>query len=233
MYKDIIKCHLSYVKSKYGTTTIFFDRYGQISTKDHEYARQMAEQPPGTDAFVTEKGSIHPSREEFLGNVKKREQLIRLINSRRHQLIICEGDTDTQIVGKATDLACNKENVSVFGKDVDMLILLKYFWNSETTEISMISEAKKNKNKKLINVRKVKADLRPLAAKNLLFPHAWSACDTTSGILNQGKTTVMKKIDNKNSKILEVCEVLISMEITPKAGLKIFIVSYGEYFDLN
>lgn len=67
MYEDIIKCHLSYVKSNYGTTTIFFDRYGQISTKDHKYARQMAEQPPGADAFVTEKGSIHPSREEFLG----------------------------------------------------------------------------------------------------------------------------------------------------------------------
>ena len=43
-YEEIIKCHLSYVKSKYGTATIAFDGYGQVSTKDHEHARQTAEQ---------------------------------------------------------------------------------------------------------------------------------------------------------------------------------------------
>ena len=32
-YEEIIKCHLSYVKSKYGTVTIVFDGYGQVSTK--------------------------------------------------------------------------------------------------------------------------------------------------------------------------------------------------------
>ena len=31
VYKDIIKCHLSYVKSNYGTATIVFNGYGQMS----------------------------------------------------------------------------------------------------------------------------------------------------------------------------------------------------------
>lgn len=48
-YEDIIKCHLSYVKSNYGTATIVFDRYGQMSTKDHKHAIQLAEQPPDAE----------------------------------------------------------------------------------------------------------------------------------------------------------------------------------------
>ena len=32
MYEDIIKCHVSYVKSNYGTAKIVFDGYGKMST---------------------------------------------------------------------------------------------------------------------------------------------------------------------------------------------------------
>ena len=71
----------------------------------------------------------------------------------------------------------------------------------------MTSRTKKNKKKKLVNVQKVMADLSPFVVKNLLSIHAWSGCDTTSGILNQGKTTVMNMTDNKNSKVLADCEV--------------------------
>lgn len=47
----------------------------------------------------------------------------------------------------------------------------------------------------------------------------------------------MKMIDNKNSKALKVYEIFNSMEGTPEAvteaGLKMFTLSYGEYFHLN
>ena len=48
-YEDIIKCHLSYVKSNYGTATIVFDGYGQMSTKDHKHAIRLEEQPPDAE----------------------------------------------------------------------------------------------------------------------------------------------------------------------------------------
>ena len=54
------------MKSNCGTATIAPDGYGQMSTKDHEHARRMAEQPPGADVFVTEKVSIYHTSEEFL-----------------------------------------------------------------------------------------------------------------------------------------------------------------------
>ena len=43
--------------------------------------------------------------------------------------------------------------------------------------------------------------------------------------------------DNKNSKVLEICEVFDSIKFTPKAvakaDLKMLILSFGESFDLN
>ena len=73
-YEEIIKCHLSYVKSKYGTVTIVFDGYGQVSTKDHEHAKQTAEQLPGVHVFTTDKGLIHHTCEEFLANSKTKNK---------------------------------------------------------------------------------------------------------------------------------------------------------------
>ena len=100
-----------------------------------------------------------------------------------------------------------KEKITVFAEHTDMLILMIYIWNRKIAEIFMTSRTKKNKKKKLVNVQNLMADLSPLVVKNVLSIHAWNGCDTTSGILNQGKTTVMNMTDNKNSKVLADCEV--------------------------
>ena len=104
-------------------------------------------------------------------------------------------------------------------------------------EIFMTSEPKKNKQKKLVNMWKLVAGLSSFVVKNLLFKQAWGGCHTTLGIFNQEKTTVMKMVDNKNSNVLKVCEVFNSIDVTPNSitetGLKIFVLSYGKYFDLN
>lgn len=94
----------------------------------------MTEQPPGANIFVNEKGAIYHSHEEFLANAKSKEQSVKLLpvalTLGGHQMIVCEGDADKQIVGETIDLVSNKENVTVFAENTDMLILLMYFWNS-------------------------------------------------------------------------------------------------------
>ena len=150
-------------------------------------------------------------------------------------MITCEGNADTQIVRGAIDLTCNKKNVSVRRRHGCTYITDAFLEKQNGKDMTF--EAKKNKKKNLVNVRKVMTDLSPLVVKNLQFIPAWSGCATTSGIFNQGKAIVMKMIDTKNSKVLKVCEVFNLMEVTPKpvtkADLKIFLFPYGEYFDLN
>ena len=93
-YENIIKCHLSYVKSKCGTATIVLDGYDQMPAKDHEHARQMTEQPQDVDVFVTEKGAINHMHQKFLANGKNEEQLIKLLSvaltQDQPQVIVCE-----------------------------------------------------------------------------------------------------------------------------------------------
>ena len=100
----------------------------------------MAEQSPGAHFFVTEKESIHHTREEFLANCTNKEQLIILLSvaltQDRHQVIECGMDADIQIIVETIDFACNRENV--FSEDTDILISLcisgivkwqRYLWH--------------------------------------------------------------------------------------------------------
>ena len=86
----------------------------------------MAEQSPRAHFFVTEKESIHHTREEFLANCTNKEQLIILLSvaltQDRHQVIECGMDADIQIIVETIDFACNRENV--FSEDTDILISL-------------------------------------------------------------------------------------------------------------
>ena len=132
------------------------------------------------DVFVTEKGSIHHTREEFLVDGNNKEQLIKLfsvaLTQYGHQLIVCKGDADTHIVGEVIDLTCNKENDPVFAEDTDILIFLMHLWNSKMAEIFMASKTRKNRKGKFGQCEESRGK-SPLVVKNLLFMHAWSGCD--------------------------------------------------------
>ena len=73
----------------------------------------MGEQPSGADVFVTEKRLINHTRKDFLANGKNKEQVIKLLSvsltKNGHQDIICEGEADTQIVGKVIDLHASRK----------------------------------------------------------------------------------------------------------------------------
>ena len=43
-------------------------------------------------------------------------------------------------MSKGLDYTCAGNNVKLMGADIDLLIILLYFWNSEMIEIKMLSE---------------------------------------------------------------------------------------------
>ena len=114
-----------------------------------------------------------------------------------HQVLNCKENADTQIVREALDVACRKENVTVVAEDRHFsaaIVLLEHRNRRNFHDI----RTKKEAGKKLTNVRRVAENLNYNVIKNLLFIHACSVCDTTSAILNQGKTALMKFIANNN-----------------------------------
>ena len=152
-FRDITKQYEKYLKVNYGVCTVVFDAYGKMAIKDHKHLRRLNSQQTSENVLVFEEGTVHYSKEKFLSNTKNKEQLIKLLAShfvtQGHQVLNCEEDADTQIVREALEVACRKENITVVAEDIDILVLLLYFWNTEMGEIFMTSEPRKKQEKSL------------------------------------------------------------------------------------
>ena len=212
-----------------------FDGYKSKITKDHEHERRTLKHQTCAEVLVKEDTNVYHPREEFLKNEKNKEQLIkclaRYLRDDGHTVIECEGDADTHIIEAALDIVCQGKDVTVVADDTDIFIMLLYYWNSEMGEIFMRSEARKNQNLRLVNIKKVLEHLNCNVIKNLLFIHAWGGCNTTSAIFNQGKTVIMNLIEKETPDVLHVCSIFAKTSVTQEeighAGIRLFVKMYG------
>ena len=104
-------------------------------------------------------------------------------------VVKCPDDADTQIVSEAITLATEGEDVTVVADDTDVILLLVYHMKETMADIYFCSD----KSRKAWNIRDI---IKPLVKHHVLFLHAWTACDTTSAIFGQGKTSLVKKLQS-------------------------------------
>ena len=110
--------------------------------------------------------------------------------------------------------------------DTDVLFLLVHHFENNFEDIYFRSE----KASKTWSIRDIVQTISPVVRENILFLHAWSGCDTTSAIYDQGKTSLTKKI--QSSKILQalakqIGDPLATEEVVTEAGLQVFLNMYG------
>ena len=86
-----------------------------------------------------------------------------------------------------------------------------------------------------MSIRKILERLNPVIFKNILFIHAWSGCDSTSAIFNKGKTALMKLIAKGDREVRAICSIFDKTDENPeeigKAGVKLFVTTYGRYYE--
>ena len=86
-----------------------------------------------------------------------------------------------------------------------------------------------------MSIRKIAERLNPVIVKHILFIHAWSGCNKTSTIFNKGKTELMKLITKGVREVLDIWSTFDKTDATPekigKAGFKLFVTTYGMYFE--
>ena len=90
--------------------------------------------------------------------------------------------------------------------------------------------------KTMVTSRKITERLNLAIVKNILFIHAWSGCDTTSAIFNKGKTALMKLIAKWDRKVLDIIcftfnNTHVTLEEIGKAEVKLFVTTYGMYYE--
>ena len=95
-------------------------------------------------SVVMDNRFVDVSQKPFLNNSKNKQKLINLLSDELELsgniVVQCTGNADTAIVSKGLDYTCAGNNVKLMGADIDLLIILLYFWNSEMAEMKMLSE---------------------------------------------------------------------------------------------
>lgn len=112
-------------------------------------------------------------------------------------------DADSLIVQTAIELAPSFSSVFVIGEDVDLLVLL----TAKARKIPNVYLRKPGRgNKEDVFYSPQSLQYSDAVAKSILFVHAFSGCDTTSALFNQGKIRFLKTLV-KNPTLTDAIQV--------------------------
>ena len=149
-----------------------------------------------------------------------------------HNVKQSENDADTLIVKSDLDFAHSGYVTTVVADDTDILVLLLHHYRSTAmADIFLLSEAAKwqRQDIKFINVRRLVNLSGQTLVSHLLFIHAWSGCDTTSAIFNQGMAAMLRKLE-KSEEVQGISRLFngnnVTQERVAEAGLKLFVLMY-------
>ena len=178
----------------------------------------------------------HNKQNDFLLNELNKSQFIPLLGNRLqakgfvvHQ---SSNDADTLIVKCAVELALAGNVCTVVADDTDILVLLMYYFQPHMADIFLFSIASKHSKsgQKIVSLKNVIDVTDPFIKENILLPHAWNGCDTTSVTYGHRKSTMLKYL-KENKEIREIRQIFIDssashLEIL-EAGFRLFLLLYG------
>ena len=191
-YNEVANQYVSYVKTrykKYAKVCVVFDGYtDEYSIKSQEHLRRTGLMSANIN--ITSNMVVTTTREVFLKNQHNKEQFISLLSSHLeasgYEIVKSDGDADVLIVEKALENAVHS-NVVVAADDTDILVLLVYHFNVELHNMYFSTEKKEQRKSKTLKWWSISSICERFPDKDtVLFGHAWSGCDTTSGTHNKG-----------------------------------------------
>ena len=211
-YDEVCQSYVQYIIRHYKhDAKVIFDGYDQqLSTKSVEHARRASTK---VSASILMDGSMptSTSQADFLGNVKNKGRLIKLLT---HHLMNAgidvqqaRSDADSMIISSDTDLLVAL--IARAPKDSQLYMLRPSSNNTTVFDIKSLQSA----------VGECK--------DSLLFLHAVTGCDNTSVLYNQGKKKAYKLLKEHTGLAKDV-----SIFNMPQAA-KEDLISAGEKFLLH
>ncbi|KAK6192248.1 hypothetical protein SNE40_003750 [Patella caerulea] len=230
-YQSVIEQYVNFVE-KFPGSVVIFDGY-ESCTKDHEHQRRMIKSKSLANTIsIKLDAPAYRDQSAFLANVENKKSLIdeisRSLELKNIKVVKCTADADTRVVHEALDYAANDQSVIVVANDTDILIMLLYHWKpGMDIKIRMYS----TKTVEMYSIKTICDNLAESTRKNLLFTHAFTGCDTTSGIFGLGKNVIYKSLDS-NDKLKQLGGIISesdsSGEEIAKAGCEVFCILYGD-----
>ena len=141
-------------------------------------------------------------------------------------------DADTLIVESVLEIASEGKSVTVFCNDTDVIVMLLHHWHENLGKILVRSDIPRKgyKARKQLDVGEAALLLKPDVKKLLPFIHAFGGCDTTSGVYDKGKLSILRLIE-KSEEAQQIARIFsnpkVSAEEIGNIGTKVFVLLYG------
>ncbi|KAL8558638.1 hypothetical protein ACOMHN_022561 [Nucella lapillus] len=219
--------YAEFVARKYKKATIVFDGYStQQTTKAATHVRRH-----GTSVQVNFTGDmiLQDTREKFLANPSNKQRFINLLSETLmklgFQIHHAKDDADCLIVKTTLDVAASSTTVLI-GEDTDLLVLLLYHVTDNLHGVYFMPSGRKAK---LWDIKTTRAKIGTETCKRLLFAHAITGCDTTSRMMNIGKSLPVKLLRKSTlfQKIADVFMAASTHQEIEEAGEKAVVLLYG------
>lgn len=127
----------------------------------------------------------------FLSNDANKGRFISILKKKfedaQFTVIQATEDADTLIVNTAIEMSSSYEYAIIVGEDVDLLVLLTALGNSHEN-IYLLKPGKGKTVNRIYSSHSLQGD--ETVKNNIFFLHAFSGCDTTSALFNQGKMRI-------------------------------------------
>ncbi|KAL8565480.1 hypothetical protein ACOMHN_025573 [Nucella lapillus] len=226
-YNQLAEMYAEFVARKYKKATIVFDGYStQQTTKAATHVRRH-----GTSVQVNFTGDmiLQDTREKFLANPSNKQRFINLLSETLmklgFQIHHAKDDADCLIVKTTLDVAASSTTVLI-GEDTDLLVLLLYHVTDNLHGVYFMPSGRKAK---LWDIKTTRAKIGTETCKRLLFAHAITGCDTTSRMMNIGKSLPVKLLRKSTlfQKIADVFMAASTHQEIEEAGEKAVVLLYG------
>ena len=237
-FSSICNNYVTYVRSKYKSNVIIvFDGYPEdAANRSTKYAERFRRSRKTTSVDILFDETMIPtvSQSKFLGNDANKNRLIRMLKTKfeAENVMVKQAteDADSLIINTAISVSSAFDSVIVVGEDVDLLILL-----TALSKLSNMYMLKPGKGKISQQIYSTDSIIDKTAADHILFLHAFSGCDTTCALFNQGKTKFINVL-RKNPNLSEVIQAFknpnADPEIIAKAGER-FLLELYSYSDVK
>lgn len=198
---DVLAESLNVRLAMYGATEkiLVFDRYAEISAKDHERQRRAG---VGSTTFNLERNSPLPSREAVMKNKHNKRVLSNLLSTcnlgpgvsfeSKDDGVFLHDEADITIISylfQAADDGCSV--VRILSDDSDVFILLVY-WTWRYGLLGTTSVQMEKWDRVVLDINATCANLGDTLCSQLLGAHAISGCDTVSYPFGKGKISALK-----------------------------------------
>ncbi|GBM95878.1 hypothetical protein AVEN_135371-1 [Araneus ventricosus] len=175
------------------------------------------------------------SQRQFLSNLANKDRFISQLASHEEKVGICTliatNYADVHIVKTAIETYEKiKKQVLVIGQDIDLLVLLTAL-TPDDMDILMLKEGKGKVKDRFYSSKDLQNfNLVIDCKKSILFLHAISGCDTTSGFYGKGKLQAVQ-LFNSNKYLQDIPEIFSypksSYTDIERSGEKFIIVLYS------